>query len=133
MNFILLDPALNLIKFLNTRNPKTMYFKKLKKTGDGRVKFRQEQTNFLNNAYNSNSKPSSKERVLIANVVGISEDKIKNWFQNRRAKERKLKLNGPCLDYNPSLKEDSIENSIYPSCNDLFKRKKKSNNTRIHH
>lgn len=54
-----------------------------------RIKLTPQQIKSLNKFYNCNSKPGNKDRIKIAEALGIEIERIKNWFQNRRAKDKK--------------------------------------------
>lgn len=98
---------------------------KRKSPGDSsRVKLTPEQVDFLNDAYRINSRPSHSERDLYARRLGIGLDKVKNWFQNKRAKDRKDCMDGPCLEYNDIDQYRIYHPKIYPSCSDLYKRRR---------
>lgn len=86
-----------------------------------RVKLSHAQTAMLSDFFMYNPKPGSRERQRIADQLGIGEDKVKNWFQNRRAKERQDNLE----EQNIPKKIINIENiyKVFPQCNDLYRRR----------
>ena len=89
----------------------------------GRIKLSMEQIRVLSEFYNHNKRPGNRERVLLAEKLRIGIDKVKNWFQNRRAKDRKDLLEAmqqECLN-KTSIK--SFRPNIYPNCNDLYRRR----------
>ncbi|KAM0681288.1 hypothetical protein GINT2_000487 [Glugoides intestinalis] len=76
----------------------------------------------LASIYNLNKKPTTFQRYEIAQRLDVCEDKIKNWFQNRRAKERKV--DRALTGSKSGFKEDfPCDRKLYPACNDLYKRK----------
>jgi len=99
--------------------------KTVEKNGN-RVKLTSDQINYLINIYRNTQKPSTEEREALANQLGVPHEKIKNWFQNKRAKERKDVSDGPCLEYNIIREEESPEYKIFPGCSDLYRRRDKS-------
>lgn len=87
-----------------------------------RSKLTADQVQVLLEVYWRNPKPNSYERNGLAERLGLRPEKIKNWFQNKRAKDRKSKSEGPCLEYD-TVSENIWVHSIYPSCNDLYRRR----------
>lgn len=89
-----------------------------------RTKLAQGQTHLLNEFYRLNPRPSNGERIFLAKKLGIRLDKIKNWFQNRRAKEKKEGHESPCLEYRAIACESKRRYpSIFPNCSDLYRRR----------
>ncbi|KAI5152492.1 hypothetical protein ENBRE01_2871, partial [Enteropsectra breve] len=68
-------------------------------------------------------RPNNDERVFISEKLSLSHEKIKNWFQNRRAKERRDVLDGPCLEFNNPIQEYKQSLLLFPDCSDLFTRR----------
>ena len=90
----------------------------------GRVKLTQEQVRLLNEFYHFNPRPNTSERICLSQKLGIGLDKIKNWFQNRRAKEKKDSHDS--LHHNYGAIAGSNKRmcpNIFPSCNDLYRRR----------
>lgn len=77
----------------------------------------------LTEFYNLNSRPGNSERDLLAQKLGIGIDKVKNWFQNRRAKEKKSVADANSTEYQPAPPSKRARDKIFPSCNDLFRRR----------
>ncbi|ORD99121.1 HDG7 [Hepatospora eriocheir] len=90
---------------------------------ENRLKLTSDQTERLKRFFNENPKPNAIERVIISNALNISSDKIKNWFQNYRAKLKNEEEEKKSL----LMRQDSIFDlfvpKVYPLCNDLFKSK----------
>jgi hypothetical protein len=78
---------------------------------------------FLLKYYETNKNPDVQERMYIAHQLSIPEAKIKNWFQNRRAKTKHQGSEVPCLNYIHADKTASGRPRIYPGSNDLFIRR----------
>lgn len=96
--------------------------KKRQRYAGARQKLAPEQISLLLEVFKINPKPATEVRNKLATKLEVSSDKIKNWFQNRRAKERKRSVSSPLHSYNTMMASQSVFN-IYPSCNDLYKRK----------
>ncbi|KKO75977.1 homeobox protein hd-9 [Vairimorpha ceranae] len=75
-----------------------------------------EDKEFLEKYFENNSRPNDKEKNEIAHFLKVSYRKIKNWFQNRRAKERL------CMTYEKISEHEIEENKVYPQCNSLYLR-----------
>ncbi|KAI5176510.1 hypothetical protein PAEPH01_2324 [Pancytospora epiphaga] len=86
-----------------------------------RVKLTSEQVEILNDFYMTNHRPSYSERHFVALRLGISDEKVKNWFQNRRAKNKK----DSNIDYTQeyTIMDVPSRSDIYPNCNDLYKKR----------
>ena len=88
---------------------------------NNRVKLSQSQTQLLLEYFRLNSKPSLAEREKLGYRIGISSDKIKNWFQNRRAK---IKTDAKEEEFwhlksSPQIGQVS-DIKVYPGCNSFF-------------
>jgi hypothetical protein len=57
----------------------------------GQIRFNQRQTNHLERLFASQKYLMSADRRLVAAGLALSERQVKTWFQNRRAKWRKIK------------------------------------------
>jgi len=53
-----------------------------------------EQTKILEAAFEINKLPKTEEREILANQIGIPVKAVQFWFQNRRAKEQRMKKDG---------------------------------------
>lgn len=80
------------------------------------------QVDFLMSIYKVNSKPTTFQRLGIAENLGIPEDKVRNWFQNRRAKDKRASKNQENCSFDKSIIE--LPSKIYPNCNDLYIKRK---------
>lgn len=60
----------------------------------GQVRFSNEQTVELEKTFEKQKYLSPPERKSLAKMLQLSERQIKTWFQNRRAKWRRLKQEG---------------------------------------
>ncbi|KAJ1569702.1 hypothetical protein HK405_006528 [Cladochytrium tenue] len=58
-------------------------------------RMRPDQSQVLKDFFNSNRTPSKEEVRGLAERIGESEKKIKTWFTNQRAKEKRLTLTNP--------------------------------------
>ncbi|KAJ1560127.1 hypothetical protein HK405_008132, partial [Cladochytrium tenue] len=58
-------------------------------------RMRPDQSQVLKDFFNSNRTPSKEEVRGLADRIGESEKKIKTWFTNQRAKEKRLTLTNP--------------------------------------
>lgn len=83
-----------------------------------------QQIEVLASIYMANKKPNAYQRLQIAERLSAEEDKIKNWFQNRRAKDKKMHRKNKMLEGLDGL-EGAGETSpkMYPDCNDLYRRR----------
>lgn len=86
-----------------------------------RSKLTMQQLKFLNDYYITVPHPTNQERTKLSAILGIHPNKIKNWFQNRRAKDKRI-FNHivPVDDYKINSEELP---QVYPACNDLYRRK----------
>jgi hypothetical protein len=80
-----------------------------------KTRLSQEDKDFLIQYFETNSKPSANERADLSLKLNVCDDKIKNWFQNRRAKER--------CDGGYISKKEIRSDKIYPHCNSLYIRR----------
>ncbi|KAF9764983.1 Homeobox protein HD-9 [Nosema granulosis] len=83
-----------------------------------RSKLSQSQKEYLTTYFEMNPRPTTQERAQISIHLGVPESKIKNWFQNRRAKERYASE-----EANLHNRFQNHEEKIYPRCNSLFTRR----------
>ncbi|XP_042590732.1 hematopoietically-expressed homeobox protein hhex-like [Cyprinus carpio] len=77
----------------------------LHKRKGGQVRFSNDQTIELEKKFETQKYLSPPERKRLAKMLQLSERQVKTWFQNRRAKWRRLKQENP-----PSSKRD-VEDS----------------------
>jgi homeobox protein HEX len=56
----------------------------------GQIRFTQNQTIELEKRFSQSHYVSPKERQKLSNQINLSERQVKTWFQNRRAKSKKL-------------------------------------------
>ena len=70
--FICADPSL----FLRRQKPRTV--------------FSSDQLKILEAVFKENNYPDAAKRKDVANVTGLPVDRVRVWFQNRRAKEKRL-------------------------------------------
>uniref|UniRef100_A0A158Q6Z8 Homeobox domain-containing protein n=1 Tax=Elaeophora elaphi TaxID=1147741 RepID=A0A158Q6Z8_9BILA len=57
----------------------------------GQIRFTNEQTDALEQKFNSHKYLPSQERKKLARSLQLSERQVKTWFQNRRAKWRRIR------------------------------------------
>lgn len=84
-------------------------------SSEKKTRLNQEDKEFLIRYFETNCKPSALERADLSIKLNVCEDKIKNWFQNRRAKER--------CDGGSVSKKEMKSDKIYPHCNSLYIRR----------
>lgn len=89
----------------------------------GRVKLTIHQINVLGEFYSYNPRPGNKDRIFLAQKLGIGLDKVKNWFQNRRAKEKKDILEEAEPETSGFTFFKKCYPHLFPNCSDLFKRR----------
>lgn len=56
-----------------------------------RTIFRPDQLEILEKAFKANSYPSAKKKRILAANTSLTDERVRIWFQNRRAKEKRLK------------------------------------------
>ncbi|KAF8359524.1 ceh-16 [Pristionchus pacificus] len=76
-----------------------------------RTAFTPQQLDVLRNHFIDNRYLTEKRRRELANELGLNESQIKIWFQNKRAKVKKIKMDRPAL---ASL---IISHNLYVPCN----------------
>ncbi|XP_027242044.2 hematopoietically-expressed homeobox protein HHEX isoform X1 [Cricetulus griseus] len=77
----------------------------LHKRKGGQVRFSNDQTIELEKKFETQKYLSPPERKRLAKMLQLSERQVKTWFQNRRAKWRRLKQENP-----QSNKKDELDN-----------------------
>lgn len=70
----------------------------LQKRKGGQVRFSNDQTIELEKKFESQKYLSPPERKRLAKLLQLTERQVKTWFQNRRAKWRRLKQESPSED-----------------------------------
>uniref|UniRef100_A0A8L8KB81 Homeobox domain-containing protein n=1 Tax=Heligmosomoides polygyrus TaxID=6339 RepID=A0A8L8KB81_HELPZ len=60
----------------------------------GQIRFTNEQTDALELKFDSHKYLSPQERKKLAKSLSLSERQVKTWFQNRRAKWRRVRKDG---------------------------------------
>lgn len=82
----------------------------------GQIRFTNEQTTTLENTFSEHKYLSSSERKRLATALRLSERQVKTWFQNRRAKWRRIKQDPSCRvssseseDCNPSNETSRLQ------------------------
>lgn len=103
---------------------KDMHDRQKSSNDQSRIKLTAGQVNLLNDVYRSNSRPNYVERHLLAVKLGIADDKIKNWFQNKRAKNRKDATKSPSSGYSSTETASVLRPNVYPNCSDLYKKRR---------
>ncbi|XP_014387042.1 PREDICTED: hematopoietically-expressed homeobox protein HHEX, partial [Myotis brandtii] len=83
----------------------------LHKRKGGQVRFSNDQTIELEKKFETQKYLSPPERKRLAKMLQLSERQVKTWFQNRRAKWRRLKQENP-----QSNKKEELE-SLDDPCN----------------
>ncbi|XP_047137410.1 uncharacterized protein LOC124813917 [Hydra vulgaris] len=56
-----------------------------------RTIFTDDQMHILESAYRLDNHPNNKKKEIIANLCGLELERVKVWYQNRRAKEKRMK------------------------------------------
>ncbi|XP_075468886.1 hematopoietically-expressed homeobox protein HHEX [Ascaphus truei] len=80
----------------------------LHKRKGGQVRFSNDQTIELEKKFETQKYLSPPERKRLAKMLQLSERQVKTWFQNRRAKWRRLKQENP--QGNKKEETESVEN-----------------------
>ncbi|VDN52821.1 unnamed protein product [Dracunculus medinensis] len=71
------------------------YFQRIsQKRKGGQIRFTNEQTDTLEKKFSNHKYLSSNERKKLAKNLQLSERQVKTWFQNRRAKWRRIRKDG---------------------------------------
>ncbi|RWS07813.1 hematopoietically-expressed homeobox protein Hhex-like protein, partial [Dinothrombium tinctorium] len=73
----------------------------------GQIRFTHQQTIELENRFQSQKYLSPPERKKIASKLGLSERQVKTWFQNRRAKFRRIRQFVPVDNVNQQCDNSS--------------------------
>ncbi|KAL7065500.1 hypothetical protein AAHC03_04864 [Spirometra sp. Aus1] len=73
-----------------------------------RVYFQPKDLSILENFYKKKNYLSSREREILAQQLGITEDRIKTWFQNRRMREKKKVNDKSCSRQRESNGEETV-------------------------
>ncbi|CAI4220927.1 unnamed protein product [Auanema sp. JU1783] len=68
--------------------------KSSQKRKGGQIRFTNEQTDALESKFDSHKYLSPQERKKLAKSLSLSERQVKTWFQNRRAKWRRVRKDG---------------------------------------
>ncbi|CAB3399181.1 unnamed protein product [Caenorhabditis bovis] len=68
----------------------------------GQIRFTNEQTDALEHKFDSHKYLSPQERKKLAKSLSLSERQVKTWFQNRRAKWRRVRKDGEEEDELPN-------------------------------
>lgn len=85
-----------------------------------KVGLSKQQIEVLSSIYEVNKKPTAYQRLQIAERLNAEEDKIKNWFQNRRAKDKKMQRE--CIGTVKGQSSNGVRR-IYPDCSDLYRKR----------
>jgi hypothetical protein len=72
--------------YLNVASPPSSYWRRR------RGRLTEEQTNVLNNIFKNEQKPDATTRALLAQKLDMSARAVQVWFQNRRARFKREKL-----------------------------------------
>lgn len=88
-----------------------------------RIKLSMAQKDFLSLCFDLNPNPSAEERTYISRQTAVPEDKVRNWFQNRRAKEKGNADFTPCLSFSDIDSPVSHAPKVHPTSNDLYIRR----------
>ncbi|OAF69942.1 hypothetical protein A3Q56_02333 [Intoshia linei] len=80
-----------------------------------RAKWTREQLYYMETSFTENPFPKKKERDLLSDRISVPKDKLRNWFQNKRARERnKLKkVEGTTDEKKLKMDEDVNEYDKY--------------------
>lgn len=93
----------------------------------GQVRFTHAQSTELERVFNLQKYVSPQERKSLARSIDLSERQVKTWFQNRRAKWRRIKLEDEMRN-RTNNKDSSYERSPVDKCRDAINREKLSSN-----
>lgn len=74
----------------------------------GQIRFTHQQTLVLEDRFNRYHYLNSSDRRLLAQELNLTERQVKTWFQNRRAKDRRSKVNSDCVN---AIKSGSHSNN----------------------
>ena len=74
-----------------------------------RTVFTSDQLKVLEATFQENNYPSASTRKEVANSVNLPVDRVRVWFQNRRAKEKRLKEDRLAMSV---LRTKSSESSV---------------------
>ncbi|KAJ3332855.1 hypothetical protein HDU76_012848 [Blyttiomyces sp. JEL0837] len=85
-----------------------------------RVHASKEQLAMLEAAFQQNPKPNSRGRIEICKRVGINSRSVQIWFQNRRAREKKMTSEGSGGASRSSSSMGTGGGHSSPDANDLF-------------
>lgn len=83
----------------------------------GQIRFTHQQTVSLEEKFNCYNYLNSSDRRLLAQQLNLTERQVKTWFQNRRAKDRRLK----------SINQSNCDNQLDKSNNLTVNLKMNSN------
>uniref|UniRef100_A0A8R1HZY9 Homeobox domain-containing protein n=1 Tax=Caenorhabditis japonica TaxID=281687 RepID=A0A8R1HZY9_CAEJA len=93
-----------------------------------RTVFTDEQLEKLEHAFNNSGYLSGATRAKLAESLGLSDNQVKVWFQNRRTKQKKSELKEPekstggaAKTVSPSLAEFQIQNYYQTFWNTAFR------------
>ncbi|CAI2355585.1 unnamed protein product [Caenorhabditis sp. 36 PRJEB53466] len=92
-------PLLNMNQSLGNWDPRFSFLypymsKSPQKRKGGQIRFTNEQTDALEHKFDSHKYLSPQERKKLAKSLSLSERQVKTWFQNRRAKWRRVRKDG---------------------------------------
>lgn len=97
---------------------------RIKERSSRKSRLSRSQRDFLNTCFETNSSPNAQERAYIASQSLVSEERVRNWFQNRRARERGDWKASPCLNIiETSVFEGYDASKVHPTSNDLYIRR----------
>ncbi|XP_007430023.1 hematopoietically-expressed homeobox protein HHEX, partial [Python bivittatus] len=89
----------------------------LHKRKGGQVRFSNDQTIELEKKFETQKYLSPPERKRLAKMLQLSERQVKTWFQNRRAKWRRLKQETPQVNKKEESESgESLQSSKQESC-----------------
>uniref|UniRef100_T1IIS6 Homeobox domain-containing protein n=1 Tax=Strigamia maritima TaxID=126957 RepID=T1IIS6_STRMM len=83
--------------------------RQIPKRKGGQVRFSSDQTAELERKFDEQKYLTPPERRKLAKILRLSERQVKTWFQNRRAKWRRLKQEVPTSIVNTSNQQDGDE------------------------